>query len=130
MNPRNADPFIDGPRLNPAAAGGALKVNRAAVQSSSFTGRVVEVLEAGAKVRVEYPVDDPSIEGVGSTDGGYTFVGAIVQVLVGADGKISQIVTPSDLPDGADLIPTGATSKWLDAESSRLDAANQVRIVR
>ena len=48
MNPRNADPFIDGPRLNPAAAGDMLKVNRAAVQSSSFTGRVVEVLEAGA----------------------------------------------------------------------------------
>ena len=93
---------------------------------SWVTGVVREVMDGG-NLRVGVPADDPVSEAVVPSDGTVSAVGAVVRVLVDSRGRAVHGGAPVSVPDGADLVPSGAVGQWVqsgqDGLRTRLDQA-------
>ena len=93
---------------------------------SWVTGVVREVLDGGL-LRVGVPADDPVSEAVVPSDGTVSAVGAVVRVLVDSRGRAVHGGAPVSVPEGADLVPSGAVGQWVqsgqDGLRTRLDQA-------
>lgn len=114
-------PWIDKPRMSSSLGDARLVSSRLSREGSTVMGRVLAFESGGA--RVEFPADAPVSEGWGPTDGGVSAVGALVRVLIGADGRIMMIASPDSLPEGASPVATGVTGEAaLDAAASASEA--------
>ncbi len=89
---------------------------------SWVTGVVREVLDGGL-LRVGVPADDPVSEAVVPSDGTVSAVGAVVRVMVDARGRGVHVGAPVSVPEGADLVPSGAVGRWVADGRAQVDAA-------
>ena len=89
---------------------------------SWVTGVVREVLDGGL-LRVGVPAGDPVSEAVVPSDGTVSAVGAVVRVMVDARGRGVHVGAPVSVPEGADLVPSGAVGRWVADGRAQVDAA-------
>lgn len=98
------------------------------------TGTVLEVYPDSQAVRVRIPASAREGEGVeqtGPSDGLVTAVGATVVVLLDGSGRITQVVSPNVIPDGATPVATGvAGTRLLEAMSEAKEAQARADGVR
>lgn len=98
------------------------------------TGTVLEVYPDSQAVRVRIPASAREGEGVeqtGPSDGLVTAVGATVVVLLDGSGRITQVVSPNVIPDGATPVATGlAGTRLLEAMSEAKEAQSRADGVR
>ena len=98
------------------------------------TGTVLEVYPDSQAVRVRIPASAREGEGVeqtGPSDGLVTAVGATVVVLLDGSGRITQVVSPNVIPDGATPVATGsAGQRLLEAMSEAKEAQARADGVR
>lgn len=98
------------------------------------TGTVLEVYPDSQAVRVRIPASAREGEGVeqtGPSDGLVTAVGATVVVLLDGSGRITQVVSPNVIPDGATPVATGlAGARLLEAMSEAKEAQARADGVR
>ncbi|MDK8299402.1 MAG: hypothetical protein QP772_00690 [Actinomycetaceae bacterium UMB1218B] len=98
------------------------------------TGTVLEVYPDSQAVRVRIPASAREGEGVeqtGPSDGLVTAVGATVVVLLDGSGRITQVVSPRVIPDGATPVATGlAGTRLLEAMSEAKEAQARADGVR
>lgn len=96
---------------------------QAGARPAVLQGVVTEILDGGL-VRVGLPAEDPQMEAVGPADAGATGIGAQVLVQVSPEGKIQQIASPREIPEDAELVPTGVVG---ESVSTALQAALEAR---
>lgn len=98
------------------------------------TGTVLEIYPDSQAVRVRIPASAREGEGVeqtGPSDGLVTAVGATVVVLLDGSGRITQVVSPNVIPDGATPVATGvAGARLLEAMSEAKEAQARADGVR
>lgn len=98
------------------------------------TGTVLEIYPESQAVRVRIPASAREGEGVeqtGPSDGLVTAVGATVVVLLDGSGRITQVVSPNVIPDGATPVATGvAGTRLLEAMSEAKEAQARADGVR
>lgn len=98
------------------------------------TGTVLEVYPDSQAVRVRIPASAREGEGVeqtGPSDGLVTAVGATVVVLLDGSGRITQVVSPNVIPEGATPVATGvAGTRLLEAMSEAKEAQSRADGVR
>lgn len=98
------------------------------------TGTVLEIYPDSQAVRVRIPASAREGEGVeqtGPSDGLVTAVGATVVVLLDGSGRITQVVSPNVIPDGATPVATGlAGTRLLEAMSEAKEAQARADGVR
>lgn len=98
------------------------------------TGTVLEIYPDSQAVRVRIPASAREGEGVeqtGPSDGLVTAVGATVVVLLDGSGRITQVVSPNVIPDGATPVATGvAGTRLLEAMSEAKEAQSRADGVR
>lgn len=98
------------------------------------TGTVLEVYPDSQAVRVRIPASAREGEGVeqtGPSDGLVTAVGATVVVLLDGSGRITQVVSPRVIPEGATPVATGvAGTRLLEAMSEAKEAQARADGVR
>ena len=98
------------------------------------TGTVLEVYPDSQAVRVRIPAsarEGEGIEQTGPSDGLVTGVGATVVVLLDGSGRITQVVSPRVIPEGATPVATGvAGTRLLEAMSEAKEAQSRADGVR
>ncbi|MDK8753994.1 MAG: hypothetical protein QP825_09010, partial [Actinomycetaceae bacterium UMB8039A] len=98
------------------------------------TGTVLEIYPDSQAVRVRIPASAREGEGVeqtGPSDGLVTAVGATVVVLLDGSGRITQVVSPNVIPEGATPVATGvAGTRLLEAMSEAKEAQARADGVR
>ena len=98
------------------------------------TGTVLEIYPDSQAVRVRIPASAREGEGVeqtGPSDGLVTAVGATVVVLLDGSGRITQVVSPNVIPDGATPVATGlAGARLLEAMNEAKEAQARADGVR
>ncbi|MCR2051826.1 hypothetical protein NSA19_02945 [Actinomyces bowdenii] len=114
--------WIDKRPSTDRAAGSQLAAAGSGSQAGGWVHGTVLAREGEGLVRVAIPADAPASEVVAPSDGGVTAEGARCVCLIDGTGRVTQVVSPSSLPQGATPWATGSTGRLaLEAGAVRRD---------